>query len=267
MIGQITVDMPNKAAVVRPQFTRGDTVPGTGFLLGYNMDRETMAPGDEMLLTLFWERDLEAVNDRFVLQLVDDGGKVVQTWDLPVTRADFNLSEWEAGQVVRGQHLLRLAASLNSGTYTFRLAEDVSLGQVVVTAPERIFEEPDVGTTVDILFADTIKLVGYTLAGDPLQVELVWSAMDQIDSNYHVFVHLVDENGAIVAQSDGQPADWTRPTAGWAPGEYIVDSHTLTLPQGMSLENLSLRVGLYDPDTGSRLPVQDAEFVTLLPKE
>ena len=268
VIGQIKVEIPNEAAAVRPQFTSGDIVPGTGLLLaGYNMDRETMAPGDEMLLTLFWERALESVDDRFVLQLVDDGGKVSQSWELPVTNPDFSPSQWKTGQIVRGQHLLRLAAALDSGTYTLRLQEAVPLGQIVVAAPERIFEEPDAATAANILFADTIRLVGYTIARDPLQVELIWSALGQIDSTYHVFVHLVDENGAIVAQSDGQPAGWTRPTAGWAPGEYILDSHTLIIPQGESLDGLSVRVGLYDPDTGSRLPVGDAEFATLPIKE
>jgi hypothetical protein len=257
--------MAEEAVTVRPQFSSGEIVPGTGLMLtGFNQDRDMMAPGDEMLLTLFWERETTgSIGDSTNLQLVADGGEVVQSWQLPVTRSDFDLSQWEPGQTVRGQHLLRLAATLESGTYNFRLQDAVPLGQIVVNAPERVFAQPDVGTAVDILFADSIGLAGYTLAEDPLRVEFVWSATDQIDSSYHVFVHLVDENGSIVAQSDGQPADWTRPTAGWAPGEYILDSHTLSIPQGMSLENLSLRVGWYDPDTGRRLPVDEFDFATL----
>ena len=232
-------------------------------LVGYNQDRETLAPGDEMLLSLFWERGTGSVGDPIDLHLEDDGGEVVQSWQLPLTRSDFDLSGWEPGQTLRGQHLLRLSATLESGTYKFRLQDTIPLGQIAVSAPERVFEQPDVGTVVDILFADSIRLAGYTLAEDPLRVEFVWSAADQIDSSYHVFVHLVDGNGSIVAQSDGQPANWTRPTAGWAPGEYILDSHTLSIPHGLSLNNLSLRVGLYDPDTGRRLPVNDLDFATL----
>ncbi len=264
VIGQIMVEMPDDAVTVKPQFSSGEIVPGTGLVLaGYNQDRETLAPGDEMLLTLFWERETGSVGDPIDLQLVADGGEVVQSWQLPVTRSDFDLSGWEPGQTLRGQHLLRMAATLDSGSYKFRLQNAVPLGQIVVSAPERVFEQPDVGTAVDILFADTIRLAGYTFAEDPLRVEFVWSAADQIEGSYHVFVHLVDGDGNIVAQSDGQPANWTRPTAGWAPGEYILDSHTLSIPQGLSLDNLSLRVGLYDPDTGRRLVVDDSDFATL----
>jgi hypothetical protein len=264
VIGQIKVEMPDEAVTVRPQFSSGEIVPGTGLLLtGYNQDREMLAPGDEMLLTLFWEREAGSVDDLTNLQLVADGGEVVQSWQLPVTRSDFDLAQWKPGQTLRDQQLLRLAATLESGTYKFWLQDAIPLGQIVVSAPERIFEQPDVGTAADILFADSIRLAGYTLAEDPLRVEFVWSATDQIDNSYHVFVHLVDGNGSIVAQSDGQPAEWTRPTAGWVPGEYILDNHTLFIPQGVPLENLSLRVGWYDPDTGRRLAVDEFDFATL----
>jgi len=264
VIGQIVVKMPEEAVGVNPQFSSGEIVPGSGLTLaGYNQDREMMAPGEELLLTLFWERETDNVSDSVDLQLVSDGGEVVQSWRLPVTRSDFDLSQWKPGQILRGQHLLRLAATRDSGKYRFVLQDAVPLGEVVVSAPVRVFEEPDVGTAVDLVFDDIIRLVGYTISEEPLRVELIWSAADQIDSSYHVFVHLVDENGSIVAQADGQPAEWTRPTAGWAPGEYIFDSHTLSVPQGMALEGLGLRVGLYDPDTGRRLTVDNSDFATL----
>jgi hypothetical protein len=83
-------------------------------------------------------------------------------------------------------------------------------------------------------------------------------------TSYHVFVHLVDESGQIMAQSDGAPANWTRPTTGWAVGETIVDEHHLEIPAEMARENLSLRVGLYEAETGERLQTGTADFVTIL---
>lgn len=264
VIGQIGVEMPDEAVMMKPQFSSSDIVPGTGLVLkGYNQDRGMMAPGDEILLTLFWERDTEPTGSEIDLQLLTDGGELVQSWQLPVTRSDFEISDLETGQGLRGQHLLRLTAAVDSGTYRFRLQDTVPLGQVVVNAPERIFEQPDVSKAVDILFADDIRLTGYSLAVDPLRVDLVWSAVDLIDSSYHVFVHLVDENGNIVAQADGQPVDWTRPTTGWAPGEFIIDGHTLSIPQGLNQDELSLRIGLYDPATGKRLTVNDSDSATI----
>ena len=81
--------------------------------------------------------------------------------------------------------------------------------------------------------------------------------------SYRVFVHLVDESGQIIAQSDGEPANWTRPTTGWAAGEYILDAHTLTLPDGMTNGRLALRVGLYDPQTNQRLLTDTADFALI----
>jgi hypothetical protein len=76
---------------------------------------------------------------------------------------------------------------------------------------------------------------------------------------------LVDENGQIIAQSDGEPANWSRPTTGWAAGEYILDPHSLTLPESLPDGPLTYRVGLYDPATGQRLQTQTADFAELTP--
>ncbi|MCS6909681.1 MAG: hypothetical protein NZM11_03820 [Anaerolineales bacterium] len=71
--------------------------------------------------------------------------------------------------------------------------------------------------------------------------------------SYHVFVHLTDADGVIVAQSDGAPANGTRRTTGWLPGEYVVDPRTLSLPAGLTPGAYTLTAGLYRPDTGARL--------------
>jgi hypothetical protein len=71
-------------------------------------------------------------------------------------------------------------------------------------------------------------------------------------------VHLVDENGQIAAQSDGEPAGWTRPTTGWLPGEIIIDAHTLSLAN-VPAGSYQLNIGLYDPVTGVRLALSNGE--------
>ncbi len=59
------------------------------------------------------------------------------------------------------------------------------------------------------------------------------------------------------------PADWQRPTTGWLPGEVIIDSHVLMLPDPLPEGPLSLRVGLYDPDTGLRLMTGTSDFASI----
>jgi hypothetical protein len=85
-------------------------------------------------------------------------------------------------------------------------------------------------------------------------VTLVWRAETETYTSYHVFLHLLDSDGDVVAQSDGVPAGWTRPTTGWLAGEYITDVHTLALPTDPSHSaSYSLLTGLYNPVTGERL--------------
>jgi len=118
-------------------------------------------------------------------------------------------------------------------------------------------------------FADVATLLGVLSLPGPLlpessvDITLVWRAERETPASYRVFVHLIDEAGQIVAQSDSEPANWRRPTTGWLPGEIILDEHSLALPEDLPDGPLSLRVGLYDPDTGRRLPTGSGEFVVI----
>ena len=76
-------------------------------------------------------------------------------------------------------------------------------------------------------------LAALDAAQHSLTVTLVWQALGEIETSYRVFVHLVDDRGEIVAQADGEPAQWARPTTGWAPQEFIVDEHILALPASL----------------------------------
>ncbi len=265
VIGQVTVEMPLEQTMVETQYASQETVPGTGLKLeGYNQDRDSAAPGELMLLTLFWERESDPVADSFELQLVGDDGQVVHTWNMSVIAPFVDSLSWEGGHTLRGQYPLRMPASLESGAYQFLLQELLPLGSLSIEAPERTFEQPDVETAVNMTFNDEVLLTGYSILPDPvLKVEFVWQAAREIDQDYHAFVHLLDEEGNIVAQSDGQPANWTRPTTGWTPGEYISDIHEFQLPESARRDNLRLHVGLYEPTTNKRLPVGDSEFVTI----
>jgi hypothetical protein len=105
----------------------------------------------------------------------------------------------------------------------------------------------------------SVELTGYDLReavrapGSPLDVTLHWYALETPDRNYHSFVHLLDADGAIVAQHDSPPGEGEQPTLGWLPGEYLTDLHPLQLPTDLPDGTYRLGVGLYDPATGLRL--------------
>jgi len=65
-----------------------------------------------------------------------------------------------------------------------------------------------------------------------------------------IFLHLTDQHGNIIAQSDilGAPAEQ------WRQGDLLLQAHDLTLPSDAPTSSYGFNIGLYNPDTGERLP-------------
>jgi hypothetical protein len=109
-----------------------------------------------------------------------------------------------------------------------------------------------------------VRLVESTQAGQVLPVELTWIPIRRPASNYNVFLQLLAADGRLVAQHDGSPNGGFSPTSGWVPGEEISDRRGLALPPDLPAADYRLIVGMYDPATGARLPVDHGgDFVEL----
>jgi hypothetical protein len=112
-----------------------------------------------------------------------------------------------------------------------------------------------------VLFGDLIELEraafpATTRAGQPVEYTLVWRARAKIADDYTVFLHLLDADGQLVANDDGQPLGALYPTSVWEPGEVVVDARVLgaDLPPG----DYQVEAGLYQLDTGERLATSGA---------
>ncbi|MCB8926834.1 MAG: hypothetical protein H6652_14555 [Ardenticatenaceae bacterium] len=251
-LGTVTVVSPTEPWPTSLTMQHRLNVPnGPATLLGSNLDRSAAAPGDSVLVTLFWSAQSETA---VTLSLIDENDTAVTNW--PVTLSEFGAGAW------RSQLLLRLPVGLANGRYqwqlTFPNGQTVRWGELTITAPERLLEMPDVETAVNTTLSEQATLLGFSLdvptlaAGETLNLELVWQAVTELSESYRVFVHLLGEDGRIVAQADGLPAGWTRPTTGWLPGEFIIDRHTISLPTTLPPGNYTLTTGLYLPNA-SRL--------------
>ncbi len=234
-------------------------------LFGYHPDRTEAAPGDPFLLTLYWQGVGEAREDNTaVLTLLAPDGQPAFTQEIPPVRADFPPSQWPTGDFIwRGQHGFYLPAHLESGSHLWQLelcqpnqrvcSPPLPLSALQINAPERLFEPPvGLDVVLDTAVGNLATLLGANLTStdeDTLTLDLFWQVNQETNLNYRVFVHLLDENGQIIAQSDGEPAQWKRPTTGWLSGEIITDRHTLPPP----LSTHTLTIGLYNPTTGERL--------------
>ena len=92
-------------------------------------------------------------------------------------------------------------------------------------------------------------------AGDHLEIKLLWEAQTSPELDYTVFVHLLDSAGQLVVNADSPPLSGQYPSTIWTPGEQILDSHILPLPDSLTPGEYQLAIGLYDQPRGERLPV------------
>ncbi|MEA3340198.1 MAG: hypothetical protein U9R15_09545 [Chloroflexota bacterium] len=280
-LGQIAVAAPRRPANSDELGIRNrlDAPLGPLLLLGADFDRDAAAPGDPVLLTTFWraggagerrsrgaeEQDIAA---HLILQAPD--GATVAEYDLPPG------AFWHPGDVWRGQRLFYLPAALETAVYTWTLSlfphPPVPLSHISITAPNRTFTPPPVDANrsdwieIDARLGNVATLLGVTCEpanlqpGTFLTVTLVWRAEAETHTSYNVFLHLTGPDGALAAQSDGVPANWSRPTTGWLPGEFVVDTHTLTLPDDLPAGEYTILAGLYAPG-GERIAASDDQNV------
>lgn len=101
-------------------------------------------------------------------------------------------------------------------------------------------------------------------AGQTITTTLTWHALEPVPFNWTVFVHLVNEQGDIVAEHNSQPQAGLFPMSLWSTGDWVEDPHPLVLPHTLQPGRYALRVGWYkpwqrDPQKGSRQQVWDRE--------
>ena len=96
-----------------------------------------------------------------------------------------------------------------------------------------------------------MALVAYRLSqpevqpGSSMEVVLNWRPLRALDGDYTSYVHLVDESGRVVAQSDHLPGGEYYPSSLWQPGEDLVDAHILAVPSGLVAGSYGLEGGVY----------------------
>ncbi len=129
----------------------------------------------------------------------------------------------------------------------------------------RRFELPPLQQRLAASFEGRALLAGFT-AREPLEcaagqadacriaLDFYWQGLAEMELPYQIFVHVVNPQGDIIAQSDHAPGRRGKePTTGWLPGEVVLDPVDLPLPPDAPPGQYTLRLGLYLPPDGPRL--------------
>ncbi len=91
--------------------------------------------------------------------------------------------------------------------------------------------------------------------GDALIVRLHWRALQRLDRNYTIFVHLIDANGEMIDAYDSPPRQGLAPTSGWRVNDPVADGVIISIDDTIPPGEYRLAIGLYDPMTLERLMI------------
>ena len=257
------------------------------FVYGFDVPKDVRAGGS---MTIRWYWQLLSIDQRelaFTNQLFGADGQRLGQLDGRTFTSDY----WPIGTSGISTFVLRIDPEAPTGAYWLHAAiydqgmRDVSnlpvfdaqggqagnqlmLGPIKVhgrASEERTSNQPVPDSPLRVRFADQIDLLGYSLsdrslvAGESLELDLIWSPRGRPTRDYTVFIHLLDSEGQIQGQADSPPKGGAFPTSVWDAGEVISDPRTISLGPDLPPGEYSLAIGLYDPETGRRLELVDED--------
>lgn len=100
-------------------------------------------------------------------------------------------------------------------------------------------------------------------AGDLLAIRLDWQTLAQPAADYSAFIQLLDAEGRVVTQRDLSLQAGGAASSTWQPGQTASTRAALALPVALAPGPHRLIAGLYDAQSGARLPVGSGDFLDL----
>jgi hypothetical protein len=131
------------------------------------------------------------------------------------------------------------------------------------SAPGWITAQPEADFGGQLRLRTTARSAETLKPGDLLAVRLDWEALAQPAAAYTAFIQLLDADNRVVAQRDIALHAAGLPASAWQPGQQASTRAAMALPAGMAPGSHRLIAGLYDPQSGGRLPVGGSDFVDL----
>jgi 4-amino-4-deoxy-L-arabinose transferase-like glycosyltransferase len=269
------------AAIANPTGVRfGESIR----LLGYELPPST-TPGRPLEVALFWE-GIHPIDESYVVavRILDPLGQPATGLDSLPHGGRYSTVVWEPGRPFRDAYTLppvsdsaapglgmlivtlyprgEPGAPLAVSVGDTPVGNEARLGAIKLAPQAPVTTEPS--RAVEATFDNRFRLLGYDAPntarpGETLPLRLYWEADGPDGKDYTVFVHMLNEVGVLIAQSDGPPQGGAYPTSIWSTGERVIDERAIVVPADAPPGAYTLLVGLYDPATGSRLPAHGTD--------
>ena len=245
-------------------------------LMGYSLQTDQAGPV-QLALTLYWQA-LRPSATRYdvLLKVLDASYKVWGQQSRPLPGPFLPLQWWKPGQIVKDRRAVELLPATPPGPYYVEVHVyspsadewlkpegdcDILLGPVEVSRREPpAIEDLDMDHPIGAVLGERVRLLGYNIEsgfrrGDNIHLTLFWQCLEEMDQDYTVFTHLVDEKQNIWGQKDNPPVDGFYPTSRWEAGEIVRDQYDILISPEAPPGEHQIEVGMYLVETGERLPV------------
>jgi hypothetical protein len=116
---------------------------------------------------------------------------------------------------------------------------------------------------MDANFGGQIVLKAYEVPrlqfkpGESIPLTFFWQAQPALADDYDFFVQLTTLQAGIVSQIDGPPQG-IGPTSRWPVNDVVFNHYQLSIPVTTAPGEYQLRIGFYQPDTKTRVPIAEA---------
>ncbi len=267
-----------------------ELLPGI-ILLGFEtLPGETVLSGHEVGASLIWQAGKTAISDDIQMSLVAKVGNLdvnisheesnsfappdsINSLNSPTGLAgDYPTSKWQSGEILRGWLKARIPPTFAPGLYKLRLRLTsvtdpekelfvLPIGDFHVKGWPRNFTAPTPQLNIGANFGGQTTLLGFDTetmqikAGQSLKVRLYWRGETEFTEDYKSFVHFIGPDGLLYGQVDQTPGAGDFPTIGWLPNETITDAYSVPIAANAPPGNYQIEIGLYNPNTGERLPL------------
>ncbi|MCC6617041.1 MAG: hypothetical protein IT320_26450 [Anaerolineae bacterium] len=234
-----------------------DVAPGVR-LLGFTPPADALRPGESAPVTFYWQavptqEERRSIEVHPILRSED---RVYDLADNLGLDTIYPPRRWRDGDVLTEYLHWEIERAQPAGAYQlYALIGDheVLIGSLQIEGVARLYDRPDFDVEVGAEFGGVIRLVGYSIdTTNGLKLRLIWQAIQAMEQDYTVFVHLIDDHKNIVTQQDSMPVNNSYPTRLWQEGEYIVDEYQFS---DVETDGLSIELGWYLQASGDRLVV------------
>jgi hypothetical protein len=244
-------------------------------------------PAEGMLVNLCWE-PLRQDDRRLMvlLQIVGENDRVWLSRRTVPGLGSYPTSSWQLGGLFCDPVHVQIDEKTPPGIYQLEVAmiDQATRERVPAFASDgtplatnfvdrikiapREYSIPLIERPLNHRLGDQVALIGYDLdraavqPGETVRLRLYWQALQHPVADYTVFAHIREGDNQIVAQQDSPPQDGGYPTSFWDTGEVVIDDRVIEIPAEAPPGKYPIRIGMYLPVDGTRLPIDGDLSVT-----